>query len=144
MLLGADTDNDLSDGLIGYDALTEVAPGDTITYRLTYQLPISDVEELQFTDFFPLPVFDVGTEFANPTFSTTFDPNGAAVPAAGETHYGRLDTFHQITGAPVPNLSLNAGANSLNYFYGDFDDPNNNASVVDLTGNCYHRKRSVC
>ena len=129
---GAATDNDLSDGLDGYVSGVEVAPGDTITYRLTYQLPISDIEELQFTDFFPLPVFDVGTEFANPTFSNTFDSTGATIPAAGQTHYGRLDTFHQITGAPDPTLSLNAGANSLNYFYGDFDDPNNNSSVVDL------------
>ena len=128
---GADTDNNLSDGLDGYSGV-EVAPGDTITYRLTYQLPISDVEELQFTDFFPLPVFDVGTEFAGTTFDTTFDTTGATIPAAGETHYGRLDTFHSLTGAPVPNLSVDAAGNSLNYFYGDFDDPNNSASVVDL------------
>ncbi|MGD1921202.1 MAG: hypothetical protein ACFCAD_21335 [Pleurocapsa sp.] len=129
---GAAEDNNLSNGLTGYDGIPEVAPGDTITYRLTHELPISDVEQFQLTDFFPLPVFDVGTEFANPTFSTTFDATGATVPAPGETHYGPLDTFHSISDAPVPNLSVNAGANSLNYFYGNFDDSDNNSSVIDL------------
>ena len=36
-----------------------VKPGDKITYRLTYGLLTSDVEELTFDDYFPLPVFHV-------------------------------------------------------------------------------------
>ena len=129
---GADTDDNPDDGLDGYTSDIEVTPGDTITYRLTYQLPTSDVEEFQLTDYFPLPVFDVGTEFASSTFGTTFDDTGATVPAAGQTHYGPLDTFHQVGNAPTPTLSFDAEANTLNYYYGDFDDVSNAASVVDL------------
>jgi|GEM_PF-1893169 len=129
---GADTDDDPDDGLDGYTSDIEVTPGDSITYRLTYQLPTSDVEEFQLTDFFPLPVFDVGTEFASSTFSTTFDDTGATVPNPGQTHYGPLDTFHQVGNSPTPSLSFDAEANTLNYFYGDFDDVSNTPAVVDL------------
>jgi len=37
-----------------------VKPGDAVTYRITYRLPISDVENLEFNDYLPLPVFHVG------------------------------------------------------------------------------------
>ena len=49
---GADTDANISDGLTGYATGVEVDPGDEITYRLTFQLPVSDVELLQLKDFF--------------------------------------------------------------------------------------------
>lgn len=34
-------------------------PGDTVTYRLTLEIPSGDTNGVVFTDFFPLPVFDV-------------------------------------------------------------------------------------
>ncbi len=34
-------------------------PGDTVTYRLTLQIPSGDTNGVVFKDFFPLPVFDV-------------------------------------------------------------------------------------
>ena len=37
----------------------DIAPGDDITFRLTYVLPLSTVENLRVVDFLPLPVFDV-------------------------------------------------------------------------------------
>jgi len=58
-----------------------IAPGDRVTYRLTYSLPTSDFEDLVFTDFFPLPVFDVadpdadGYSPVDPNTAWSFDPN---------------------------------------------------------------------
>ncbi|MEM9271475.1 MAG: isopeptide-forming domain-containing fimbrial protein [Cyanobacteria bacterium P01_F01_bin.143] len=131
---GADTDNDLSDGLTGYANAVNVAPGDEITYRLTYELPTTDVEDLTFIDYFPLPIFDAETEFA----STTFDPTvSTTAPSAGATKYGPLDTFSTRTdaGSNNPNLTFsvsNDGSNSLTYSYADFDDDDNQSSIVDI------------
>jgi len=125
----AATDTDLSNGLDGYDNAVNVAPGDEITYRLTYELPTTDIEDLTLTDYFPLPIFDVGTEFASPTF----DPTVSIVPPdAGSTKYGNLDTFSGITNAPDPTLTAQGGANSLTYSYGDFDTSINQSSTIDL------------
>ena len=33
-------------------------PGDTVTYRLQTTLPTGDVDNLNLTDYLPLPVFD--------------------------------------------------------------------------------------
>jgi len=59
-------------------------PGDMITYRLTYDLLTSDVEELTFDDYFPLPVFHVGDpdEDGNPGPDWTFSPAGG-IPGPG-------------------------------------------------------------
>jgi len=37
-----------------------VAPGETVTYNLTLTLPTADIENLEITDFVPLPKFEVG------------------------------------------------------------------------------------
>ena len=66
--------NDISNsGLWDMDGLgrVRVKPGDKVTYRLTYGLLTSDVEELTFDDYFPLPVFDV----------TDPDDDGSAGPS---------------------------------------------------------------
>ena len=131
---GADTDTDLSDGLTGYANGVNISPGDEVTYRLTYELPTTDVEDLTLTDYFPLPIYDAETEFA----STTFDPTvSSIVPSAGATKYGPLDTFssRDDAGGNNPNLTFsvsNDGSNKLTYSYADFDDDENQSSIVDI------------
>ena len=126
----------------------EVKPGDSVTYRIAYTLPISDVENLEFNDYLPLPVFHVGDPdengIAGPAWS--FDPTvSAAVPAAGVAKFGPADTFYAYTcsgvgppptGTPPaclpPTLSSDAGNNRLRFYYGDFNDSRHLARQVEL------------
>jgi len=55
---------------------TAVQVGDRVTYRLRYTLPISSFEDLNFTDFPPLPVFPIPAA-GNFTFNTTGTPTFA-------------------------------------------------------------------
>ncbi|WP_333657350.1 isopeptide-forming domain-containing fimbrial protein, partial [Anaerolinea sp.] len=102
-----------------------VAPADTVTYRLRYVLPTSDVENLYLIDYLPLPVF-LATEV------TTFDPTvSAAAPPPGQAKFGPADTFYVYSGI-VPTLLTNSSENSLRFTYGSYDDVRNQSTVVDL------------
>jgi len=103
----------------------EISPGTTLTYRLRYTLPSSDAEQLYLDDFLPLPIF-YSTEVA--TFN---DVLSAVPPAAGEAQFGPVDTFRALSGI-VPVLSSDAVANSLRFFYGDYDDPANTPTEIDI------------
>ena len=103
----------------------QIAPGDAITYRLLYQLPITDFDGLTLVDYLPLPVFDA-------TQLTVFDatPN-AAPPAEGTLQAGPSDTFHALT-ALLPALTTSASSNSFTVTYAAYDEPNNLPSTLDL------------
>lgn len=105
-----------------------VSPGDTVTYRISYELASSDFENLKFIDNLPLPIFSA-TEIT--TFDSVFDPSGAA-PAAGHYKLGPNDTYHSRPGAHTPTLTTNATDNSVAFDYGTFNDPTNQASTIDL------------
>lgn len=102
-----------------------IAAGDEVTYRIEYDLPTSDVERFLFTDFLPLPIFDAD-EVLPP-----FNPTAPIPPPAGTAGFGPDDTFYDYSGR-VPVLSINSNANSLLFDYGEFDDPANQATHVDL------------
>lgn len=115
-------------------------PGDTVTYRLTYRLPVSDLENFRFVDYLPLPVLRAddpdGNLAAGPswTFNPTVSP---APPPAGGAKYGPDDTFSTLVGgnpspSPAPVVSADAVANSLAFDYGDYDDPGQRSSVMDI------------
>ncbi len=125
----------------------QVAPGDSITFRVEFTLPTSDFEEVSFDDFFPLPVFQVddpdADEVIGPawTFDSTSPTDGgytSSPPAAGVVKFGPTDTLYDITvgvlGSPglVPTLSTTTSANQLTIDYGDFDDPSTQSSQIDL------------
>jgi uncharacterized repeat protein (TIGR01451 family)/fimbrial isopeptide formation D2 family protein len=103
----------------------QLSPGDSITYRLTSQIPSSDFEELALEDFLPLPIL-LASEVT--TFDNTVD---ATVPAAGTAKFGPADTLSGISGA-VPTMSFDTAANSLLFDFGSFDDPLNQSSTIDL------------
>ena len=105
---------------------SQFEPGDTITYRLRYVLPSSDVEAFSLVDYVPLPILGVGS------FSTVSPSASCAVPAVNSSCYGPADTFHSLGGAPDPVVVTDVTGNSLTFDYGDFDSPANGVSEVDV------------
>ncbi len=103
-----------------------ISPEDTVTYRLSYTLPSSDLEPVIITDYLPLPVL-VATELAGP-FNTTVS---AAAPAAGTAKFGPADTFFALSAA-VPTVASNAAGNYVTFSYPAFDDPANRPTVIDI------------
>ncbi len=71
------------------------SPGDTVTYRLSLAIPSGDTENVIFTDFFPLPVFDVND--INLTFAT------------GDIRLSPIDTM----GLTPTSITIDAATNSL-------------------------------
>ncbi len=111
----------------------QVAPGDTVTYRLLLDLPTSDIENLGFIDYLPLPVFDAN-EMSGP-FITTIS---AAPPVAGRAKFGPSESLYPRTVAElggaglIPVITPDANANSVLFDFGDFDDPVNTSSQIDI------------
>ncbi|MEZ0397354.1 MAG: sortase [Anaerolineales bacterium] len=121
-------------GSTSFSTPVEVSPGDTVTYRLTYTLPTGDVENMEFDDYLPLPVFHVGDpdEDGLPGPAWTFDPTvSAAAPAAGVAKFGPSDTFYAYSSI-TPTVTSNTTNNRLNFFYGDFDGPTEQTYTVDI------------
>jgi LPXTG-site transpeptidase (sortase) family protein len=135
-------------GSTSFASPARIQPGDSVTYRITYVMPTSDEENLEFTDYLPLPVFFVGDPDANDY--NTLPPAGAhndgpawvfdavgqsgqptVIPAAGRANFGPSDTFYDYSGI-VPVLSGNTANNRLRFYYGDFDDPRSTSTTVDL------------
>jgi LPXTG-site transpeptidase (sortase) family protein len=121
----------------------EVKPGDSLTYRIQYILPTSDEENLELTDYLPLPIFNVtdpnGDGSAGPVWS--FDPTvSTAAPASGVAKFGPADTFYAYTcvgsgtpaGCLAPTLTPDATNNALNFYYGDYNDSRHQPTTVDL------------
>src|SRR5262249_21755857 len=103
-----------------------ITAGDTVTYRLQYALPASDIFDYKITDFLPLPVFPVGG------FSTTFDPTvSAAAPPAGQAKFGPADTFFGISNV-TPTVTPDTTANSIAFDFGTFKDLGNRAATTDI------------
>ncbi len=103
-----------------------LGPGDTVTYRLRYTLPSSDLEPVTITDFLPLPVL-LASEVTGP-FSATVS---AAVPPAGAAKFGPADTFYALS-ASVPSITVDPAGNSVRFVYGAFDDPTNTPTTIDI------------
>ena len=112
-------------GSTSFTSPVKVSPDDTITFRYYYTLPTSDVEDLAFTDFLPLPVLDAGDMIA---FDDILD---ASVPAAGHAKFGSADTFRDYSGI-IPSLSVDLPNNSFTLTYGDFDDIANTPTAVEI------------
>jgi large repetitive protein len=129
-------------GSTSFPSPARIQPGDRVTYRITYIMPTSDEENLEFADYLPLPIFFVGDPDANDSPAHAdgpgwiFDAVGQSgqptvIPAAGHANFGPADTFHDYS-AMVPAVSANAANNRLGFFYGDFDDPRSQSTTVDL------------
>ena len=106
----------------------QVAPGDTLTYRLQLTLPTSDAENLRLVDYLPLPIF--------PVTAFTFDPTIAgSVPPVNTATYGPADTWRArfpVATVPHPTVSVSATGNAVSFNFGTFDDPQSLPSRIDL------------
>jgi len=118
---------------------TFLAPGDVVTYRLTYTQPSSDFEETTFTDYLPLPVFDA-------TELTTLNNTICGIPSAGLICLGPADNYHNLNSrgedlAPAdppgnlvvtPTFATNGPANRLTITYAAYDSIYNISSTIDI------------
>ncbi|MBC8331917.1 MAG: sortase [Anaerolineae bacterium] len=123
-------------GNTAYTTPVHVAPADVITYKLKYDLATSDFEDLYFTDFLPLPVLDVDDpkadgSAANWPASVTNTCAAGTVPVAGNICFSSADTFYAYASI-IPTVTPDSGNNTLKIDYGDFDDPRNQATVIEL------------
>ena len=117
-----------------------VKPNDDITYRLAYTLPTGDVENLRFTDYFPLPIYDVEDPDQSGSGSWVFDNNldGSGNPAtaaaieaalyAGQITYGPSHTLHTVSSPYIP------GGGIIGDLNGDPETPYNPAVQEDDSG----------
>lgn len=103
-----------------------LGPGDTVTYRLRYGLPSTDVDGLTITDYLPLPIL-VASEVTGP-FSGVVS---AVPPPPGTARFGPDDTSFARIGA-IPALSTNLAANSVVFTYAAFNDPGNVPTTIDI------------
>ena len=125
--------------------LVLVKPGDDVTYRLTYTLTTSDLENLRLEDYLPLPIFDVDD------YSWSFSDAGG-IPAAGVVTLGPSDTFYAymddglntlFTGTltaslyntvptMAPVVTADSDSNFLRIAYANYNDTRHQATTVDL------------
>ncbi len=113
-------------GSTTFTSPVQISPGDDVTYRLKYTLPSTDFEDLVITDYLPLPVFSTSG------FTSGFTSSVCGIPAADQACYGPDDSYHTFSGALTPVLSHYDPGNNISFTYGDYDDPGNTASVIDL------------
>jgi LPXTG-site transpeptidase (sortase) family protein len=129
-------------GSTSFSTPVEIKPGDTVTYRITYVMPTSDEENLEFADYLPQPVFFVDDPDADdyPGHSDgpawLFDAVGqsgqpAVTPVPGHANFGPADTFYDYSGI-VPTVSTDSVNDRLGFYYGDFDDPASQSTTVDI------------
>lgn len=99
-------------------------PGDEVTYRIRYDLPITRFENFRFTDYLPLPVFASAEGGA----TWTQGADGVA-PPAGQWALGSANTFVGI----LPTVTSTAApANTLTFDYGDYEEVLSPETVVEV------------
>ena len=115
----------------------EIAPGQSITYRITIELPTTDVENLSITDYLPLPIFEAASSYAYTGLYSGVDN----VPAPGEYGFGPLTNtadfppgFFDTTGTSldIANVTVDSSSNSVVWDFDAFDQVNSSGGVIDL------------
>ncbi|MGL6075104.1 MAG: beta strand repeat-containing protein, partial [Fimbriiglobus sp.] len=115
------------------DPPLSLQPGDRVTYRLNYSLPISSFEQLRLVDFPPLPVMDVTSSgpftFIRNPGAYTFLP-GAVGVGPSDTYF---NTFAPANGAGRnPAITADADNNSVTMDFGTHDDPLRQSTQISL------------
>jgi len=124
------------DGVTTLSSPLHVSAGDVITYKLKLNLSTSDFEDLYFTDYLPLPVLDVDDpkadgSAANWPLKVTSQCAAGASPAAGDICFSSADTFYAYSSVQ-PDVTYSSASNSLKINYGNYDNPANQAKVIEL------------
>ena len=126
-----------------------VKPGDELTFQVKYYLVTSDVEDMYIMDYFPLPVLDVDDYDADGSggdswmwtagtdgkcanlVSGEFITGFPTIPSSGIACLGSPDTFSDYSGI-IPTLTSDIPANSLEFYYGDYDNTQDLAREIDI------------
>ena len=141
---GAASDTDASDGVDGFTSGVDVSPGDEVTYRLTFDLPVSDVENFTLEDFLPIPIYDVSELLGATAASLNSSTPDNSVPTVGSIEFGSLHTFPKLVqttedltsevddGSTDDGIYIDTASNSFLLDFGDFDEVDATPSVVDI------------
>ncbi|MGB7325148.1 MAG: DUF4347 domain-containing protein, partial [Rubripirellula sp.] len=124
---------------MGTNGLPVLVAGDLVTYRIRYEVPTSDFEDLVLTDFLPLPIFSaddhnadgVGGDSWSFNIGNSFD---SIVPVSGQIEFGAGDTFYNSDSPNsniVPTVTVNS-SNGVEILLGDYDDTNSSANTIEL------------
>lgn len=110
----------------------KVSAGDTITYRIRYDLLTGDFSDLSLTDFLPLPIFHAQDPDVDGSSLVTWPAyaGAASVPDAGTWMLGPGDT-RAINPLDV-QISPSTADNSIKFVFGSYDDPTNAPKTIDL------------
>ncbi len=90
---------------------SEFVPGQYVTFRLSMAIPSGDTQDVVFTDYFPLPVFDVAT--INTTYGgpDIYRATGAPAATADTMNLTPVVTVNPATNALIltyPNINTTA------------------------------------
>ena len=129
-------------GFLDPSGNVNLQPGDVVTYRFTYTIPSGDIENLRFTDFLPLPVFDVDDINANGILlglaEWSFVNNTANVAVSnftpGVITYGPTHTLNTVSGPANASavISIDSVTNSVRMEWDDFVNTDNQPRQVDV------------
>ena len=109
-------------GSTAISAPYNVSPNDLVTFRLTRSLQVNSFNDMNITDYLPLPFFEV------PSGGMTHDIS-AAIPDENEWRSGPSNNYTAIVGVDV-NTSVSVTQNAISW-YGS-DDNNTADSIVDI------------
>ena len=111
-----------------------VIPGDNVTFKITYNVPFSSIDNYTIKDFLPLPIFVASNPFQ-------YDSSIAGTTTAPQVNhwtFGTDDTFSLINGGPIPSVSPNTSVtantqtNSLTWDFGSYSDVQNRDGKTEI------------
>ena len=107
-----------------------ISPGDSVTYLLHYNMPLSSTEDFHLTDYLPLPIFDADATGWNLDSTEYNGANGA--PAVGYWAYTDQDTYHALSGVSNPVVSADGAQNALIFDWDPYHDDNDTDAVIEI------------
>ena len=118
-------------GATGVGPNPHISPGDTVTYHLHYDMPISSTEDFHLNDYLPLPIFDVHDPDQDGTASGWSKASDGTLPGAGQWAYTAGDTYHTLSGVQLDAVSAQSG-NALVFDWAPYHDGSDTHSSVDI------------
>ena len=112
---------------------TNIAPLDTVTYRLRYTFTDSDFEGLTLSSFLPLPIFNATdpaqTGTVPGTYNWTQDVTANPTPAVGQYKLGPSDTLPAVLPVSVVGTS---STNGMTFDFGRRTSVSNGVQTIDV------------
>ncbi len=113
--------------------LTDIKPGDDVTFRLEYDLVTGDLEDFFLDAYLPLPIFSMDDINADGAGGDSFVlDNGTVIPTVGDFRYGPTATTDITTGIPTPTATTDVGSNFVRFDLGDLADATNDGGKIDI------------